>query len=91
MIYVVRRSFRNFNQMMVPGSVVEPGSIKHFKNRLRDRYIIQVNEHELDKWQKYFITKYGYGMKMPESKKDDESKKEPEQKPAPVKVVVKAN
>ena len=58
-MYVVRRSFRNYNQMMVPGSVVEPGSIKRFKTRLRDRDIVEVSEQDFDKWNAYFLGKFG--------------------------------
>lgn len=58
-MYVVKRAFRNYNQMMVPGSEIEPGTVKHLKSRLRDRVIIEVSEHDFDKWNKYFIEKYG--------------------------------
>lgn len=58
-MYVVRRAFRNYNQMMVPGSAVEPGSIKRFKTRLRDRDIIEVSEQGFDSWNNYFLSKFG--------------------------------
>ena len=58
-MFVVRRSFRNYNQMIAPGSVVEPGTIKRFKSRLRDRDIIEVPEQDFDKWNAYFIAKFG--------------------------------
>ena len=62
-MYVVRRAFRNFNQMMVPGSEIEPGTVKLFKSRLRDRVIIEVPEHDFDKWNAYFIAKHGTPIK----------------------------
>lgn len=58
-MYVVRRAFRNYNQMMVPGSIVEPGSIKRFKTRLRDHVIVEVSEQDFDKWNNYFLGKFG--------------------------------
>lgn len=82
-MYVVRRSFRNYNQMMVPGSVVEPGTIKRFKSHLRERDIIEVNEHDFDKWNAYFTGKFGNPILVPEEPKPEEPK------PEPVKVVVK--
>lgn len=56
---VVRRSFRNYGEMMLPGSVVEPGSIKWLKSRIKDRYIVEVTAHNFDYWSKYFIGKFG--------------------------------
>lgn len=67
-MYVVRRAFRNYNQMMVPGSEIEPGTVKLFKTRLRDRVIIEVNEHDFDKWNAYFIEKFGTPIKRLETK-----------------------
>lgn len=71
MMYVVRRAFRNYGQMIVPGSVVEPGSIKRFKSHLNDRNIIEVTEHNFDKWDKYFRERIGVAIMLPEP---DESK-----------------
>lgn len=58
-MYVVRRAFRNYNQMIAPGSVIEPGTIKRFKTRLRDGSIIEVNEQDFDKWNNYFKVRFG--------------------------------
>lgn len=58
-MYVVRRAFRNYGQMMTPGSVVEPGIIKRFKTRLRDRDVVEVSEQDFDKWNNYFLAKFG--------------------------------
>ena len=65
-MYVVRRAFRHLNQMVTPGSVVEPGSIKNFKGRLRDRFIVEVTEQDFDQWNEYFKTKYGTPIKLSE-------------------------
>ena len=49
--------------MMTPGSIVEPGDIKWFKTRLRDRDVIEVHEQDLDKWEAYFNVKFGVSIK----------------------------
>lgn len=65
-MFVIRKPFRNYNQMMLPGTIVEPGSIKWFKNRFKDRYIVEVNEQNFDKWEKYFVGKYGVSLNVEE-------------------------
>ena len=62
-MYVVRRAFRNNNCMIAPGSIIEPGVVKHFKARLRDRYIIEVSGQSLDNWDEYFKIKHGVSIK----------------------------
>lgn len=58
-MYVVRRTFRNFGKMITPGSIVEPGNIKRFKFRLTNGYIVNVSEHDFDKWREYFKVRFG--------------------------------
>lgn len=58
-MYVVRRTFRNFGQMMAPGSIVEPGAVKRFKSRLADGHIVEVSEQDFDKWAEYFKVRFG--------------------------------
>lgn len=58
-MFVVRRSFRNNGEMVLPGSIVEPGSIKWFKTRLKDRDIIEVTPHTFNAWNSYFKQKFG--------------------------------
>ena len=88
-MYVVRRTFRNYGQMMAPGSIVEPDAIKRFKSRLNDGHIVEVTEHDFDKWQKYFKERIGVAIARPEK----EPEKEPEKAPvkAAAAVVVKAH
>lgn len=95
-MYVVRRGFRNYGQMMAPGSIVEPAAIKRFKSRLNDGHIVEVNEHDFDKWQKYFKERIGVTIALPEKEPEKEPEKVPEKEPekAPIKaaaVVVKAH
>lgn len=58
-MYVAKRAFRNYNQMILPGSTVEPGNIKWFKTRLKDKVIIEVDAYNFNQWNEYFKTKYG--------------------------------
>ena len=86
-MYVVRRAFRNYGQMVAPGSVVEPGVIKRFKSRLNDGHIVEVSEQNFARWDKYFRERIGTPIQAPKEPKQ-EPKQEP--KPAQAKVVVKA-
>ena len=73
-MYVVRRAFRNYGQMMAPGSVVEPGAIKRFKTRLNDGHIVEVSEQNFDKWNNYFKGRIGVAIQLPEEPKAEEPK-----------------
>ena len=87
-MYVARKAFRNYNQMILPGSVVEPASIKWFKTRLKDRVIIEVTPHNLAMWNEYFEQKFGVSLKKQDEKQDKEPVKEPIKEPVkgPVRV-----
>lgn len=67
---VVRRAFKNYGQTMLPGSIVEPGNIKRVKTRIKDRYIVEVGEHNIDKWREYFAEKYHVSIGEPEQVND---------------------
>lgn len=82
-MYVVRRPFRNKGTRLLPGSIVEPGNIKWFKTRLKDRDIVEVNEHNFDTWRNYFAAKFHV-----ELKEQPEQPEQPEQLEQPI--VVKA-
>lgn len=82
-MYVVRRAFRNFGQMMTPGSIVEPGAIKRFKSRLNDRHIVEVHEQDFEKWQRYFKDRVGVELKHPEPEKTPGSDGTPEPEKTP--------
>ena len=72
-MYVVRKPFRNYGKVLLPGSIVEPGNIKWFKSRLKDRTIIEVNEHNFDKWKEYFKVRCGVDITPAETNTDDET------------------
>jgi hypothetical protein len=100
-MYVVRRPFRNNGNVMLPGSCVEPDSIKRFKTRLNDRYIVEVTAHNFDQWNAYFVGKFGVAIEKPHAVSVEDTHAEapeeihevaPNASPvkATVKVVVKA-
>lgn len=82
-MFVVRRSFRNNGTMMLPGSTVEPGSIKWFKTRLKDRDIIEVTPHTFKAWDSYFTQKFG--VKLPSLTGQSTVEKPKETTTAPIK------
>lgn len=62
-MYVVRRAFKSLGTCYEPGSVItEPGLIKRFKTRLAERVIIEVNEHNFDKYAEYFSARFGVNL-----------------------------
>lgn len=62
-MYVVRRPFRNYGKIMEPGSIIiEPGTVKRFKARLKDRYIVEVTKQTFNNWSAYFKTKLGVDL-----------------------------
>ncbi len=105
-MYVAKRAFRNYNQMVLPGSVVEPESTKWFKTRLKDNTIIEINAHNFNQWAEYFKEKFGVTLKQEEPKDENKnngvdasasvdvstskSDEEPKEVPKVVKVVVTA-
>lgn len=96
-MFVVRKPFRNGGQMMLPGSVIEPGSVKWFRTRLKDRVIIEVNAHNFDYWKLYFNNRYGIKITLDtpvveEQPKEFVAEEQPEATPPkePVKKVVAA-
>jgi len=68
--------------MMAPGSVVEPAAIKRFKSRLNDGHIVDVNELDFYKWQKYFKERIGVDIALPEKEPVKEPEKEAVKEPA---------
>ena len=76
-MYVVRRSFKNFGEVMLPGSVVDPDSIKMFKTKLKDHVIIEVSAQNFDRWNEYFKNKFGVEIQVP-AKNTEETQVTPE-------------
>jgi hypothetical protein len=93
-MYVVRRPFRNFGKVITVGSVIaEPTGIKHFKRRVFDRYIVDVNDQNFDTYKNYFAQKFGIDIKLPEAElivSESAEAKTEASAPAEKKVVVAA-
>lgn len=90
-MYVVRRAFRSYGSMLVPGAVVEPNKVKRFKSHLNERDIIEVTNDTFDAWNEYFTRKFGTPIIRPADTPAEapvEATKETV-KPAAAKVVVK--
>lgn len=64
-MYVARKAFRNYGEMILPGSIVEPDNIKWFKTRLKDRVIIEINAHNFDQYAEYFRVRHGITLEKP--------------------------
>ena len=98
-MYVVKRSFRSYGEMLPAGTVItEPAGIKHFKSRLSGGNIIEVTEQNFDSAKSYFKIKYGVDIEPtpkvetePEKVQEPEKTLEPEKTPKPegAKVVTK--
>ena len=87
MLYVVRRAFKNYGVALTPGMVVDPDTIKMFKSKLRDHVIVEVPEKDFDKWNEYFIRKFGTEIQMPQV--EEQPQVEEPKKPTVVAAVVK--
>lgn len=84
-MYVARKAFRNYGVMILPGSAVEPGSIKWFKTRLKDRVVVEITAHNFDQYAEYFRVRHGIELKKPAV--DVPQEEAPERKPVKAKVV----
>ena len=96
-MFVVKRTFRDASGMIPAGSIIEPAGIKRFKHRLLEGHIVEVNEHNFDKYADFF--KQRYGIDLPPLKQPVAEQKATEQpkvatpvtaKPTEVKKVVAA-
>ena len=76
-MYVARRAFRNYGKMITPGSIIEPGAVKWFKTRLKDRQIIEVTSQSFKEWKEYFADKYDVELKYPKPTEQAEKVVEP--------------
>lgn len=72
MHYVVRRPFRNRGEVILPGTFVDPATIKFFKRRLSERTIVEITKDSFKAWQAYFKAKLGVDLVWPEDQKPDD-------------------
>lgn len=96
-MFVVKRAFRDASGMIPAGSIVEPAGIKRFKHRLLEGHIVEVNEHNFDKYADFFKQRYGIDLPSLEQPVAEQSNNEqPKEattvkaKPTEVKKVVAA-
>ena len=61
-MFVVKRTFRDASGMIPAGSIIEPAGIKRFKHRLLEGHIVEVNEHNFDKYADFFKQRYGIDL-----------------------------
>lgn len=93
-MFIVRRSFRNNGSIAVVGSVVTPETIKRFKSRLKDRFIVEVSKDTYADYKEYFFNKFGVSIEPDPTWLAKETSKEsvkkqaekPAEKPAEAKV-----
>lgn len=87
-MYVVRRPFRDATGMKPAGSIVEPAGVKRFERHLSEGHIVEVNEHNFDKFAEFFKQKFGVILPPikpvdTEETKTDNEVKQPEAPVAP--------
>lgn len=63
-MFVVKRAFRDASGMVPAGSIIEPASVKRFKHRLLEGHIVEVNEHNFDKYADFFKQRYGIDLPL---------------------------
>ena len=61
-MFVVKRPFRDATGMVSAGSIVEPAGIKRFKHRVLEGHIVEVTEHNFDKYAEFFKKRYGVDL-----------------------------
>ena len=61
-MFVVKRAFRDASGMVPAGSIIEPAGIKRFRHRLLEGHIVEVNEHNFDKYADFFKQRYGIDL-----------------------------
>lgn len=96
-MFVVKRAFRDASGMIPAGSIIEPAGIKRFRHRLLEGHIVEVNEHNFDKYADFFKQRYGIDLPSLEQPVAEQSNNEQpkevttvEAKPTEVKKVVVA-
>jgi len=87
--FIVRRTFKCKSGIKHAGSIIEPADIRDFKYRLRDKYIVEINEQNFDSMHYLFSIRYGIDIVNPEHIVDIPKVVEPVVEPGvePVKVI----
>lgn len=61
-MFVVKRPFRDAAGMVSAGSIIEPADIKRFKHRVLEGHIVEVNEHNFERYADFFKKRYGVDL-----------------------------
>jgi hypothetical protein len=65
-VYFVRKAFKNSGYVYLVGSVItDPTIIKRFKHRLNEKYVVDVNEQNIETMTAYFKDKIGVDISKP--------------------------
>lgn len=83
-MFVVKRPFRDAAGMVTAGSIVEPAGIKRFKHRVLEGHIVEVTEHNFDRYADFFKRRYGVDLPSVKPAETEEIKNEAKQPEAPV-------
>lgn len=91
-MFVVRRAFRGPKGPQPAGSVIEPADIKYFRYHLQQKHIVEVTEHNFERYKTFF--KQRFGIEIEELQTEDDivvivPEKEPEKTPVVAKAVTK--
>ena len=73
-MFVVKRPFRDAAGMVSAGSSVEPAAIKRFKHRVLEGHIVEVTEHNFDKYAEFFKKRYGVDLPVIKPAESEENK-----------------
>lgn len=82
-MFVVKRPFRDAAGMVTAGSVVEPAGIKRFKHRVLEGHIVEVTEHNFDRYADFFKRRYGVDLPSIKPAETDNTENEVKQPEAP--------
>lgn len=83
-MFVVKRAFRDASGMIPAGSIIEPAGIKRFRHRLLEGHIVEVNEHNFDKYADFFKQRYGIDLPSLEQPVAEQSNNEQSKAATPV-------
>lgn len=61
-MFVVKKAFRDSKGVRSVGSIVEPTDVNRFKYRFGGNYIVEVNEHNFNRYAEYFKVRCGVDL-----------------------------
>lgn len=79
--FICKRAFRDAKGPIPAGSIIDPAEIKRFRFRLQERHIVEVTEHNFEKYDTFFKQRYNIEIPSLEAKPKKEAKPVVEAKP----------